>query len=132
MGKIQRTDAKINASLIKKRAIELFEQNGSMPLQSQVAKDLNLSRQTVAKYWASMSQDFSKMVAPYRILTPKVIEATFKSATDLENGSSADRKLWLQVVEGRMGGDDVNSTDGITINIMAASDSTTNIQVNKD
>ena len=110
--------------------LEAFEATGNVPTNQAVCDALDLSMATVSKYRQDFKADFGKIAQQYQVFTPKVIEATLKSATDLENGSSADRKLWFQIIEGRMGGDEVDKSDGITLNIVSTSD--VNVQVNNN
>jgi len=130
MGKVQRADKHINRELIKDAVLTEFHATGKMPSQASVARKLQLDPTTVNRHWKKLADDFSSQIAPYKTLIPSVIEGVYARATDVEKGTAADAKLFLQVVGGVLGGEDTNRSDGITINVIASSDSETNIQVN--
>lgn len=128
MGKLQRTDAKVNSSLIKSAVLAHFNAEGSMPTQVMVAEKTGLHLQTVKTHWKNLSDAFSDMVQPYRALTPNVLNEHYNTLIDPERANAADRKLWYQIVEGQMGNEGQDRNDAITINVVAVGDS--NIQVN--
>ena len=121
--KVARADAVANRDLIVRTVRDHFERTGTMPAQAEVARKLNLSANTVNKHWSALGEDFKKVVAPYRVLTPKVIEAHFTAATDPEKGTAKDRELWYKYVEGVNMGDD-DGGGGIQINIVTSSEAT--------
>lgn len=128
MGKLQRTDAKVNTSLIKNAVIKHFNRTGEMPTQVVVAEATGLHLQTIKTHWKKLADAFTDMVQPYRALTPNVLREHYNTLIDPERANAADRKLWYQIVEGQMGNEGQDKNDAITINVVAAGDS--NIQVN--
>lgn len=78
---------------------KLLKKNKRAPRQTELAKETGLSKATIQRHIKHFDfQQFSERMKHYKFLTPKVIESLAHNA--IENPmSSADRKLWFQLIE---------------------------------
>ena len=82
--------------LIRECFARKVSEEGKKPQAKEIAKELNLHFNTVTKYLKDIK--FEPAKDELRVLTPKVLEAIYKSA---EAGNSGAQKLWLEVMEGQ-------------------------------
>lgn len=82
--------------LIRECFAKKVSEESRRPQAKEIAEELNLHINTVSKYLKEIK--FEPAKDELRVLTPKVLEAIYKSA---EAGNSGAQKLWLETMEGQ-------------------------------
>ena len=85
----------INHSLIHDSYVKLIKELKRKPTIAEVAKDCNLSHNTIDSHIKDLK--FDPLKHPLRVLTEDVILSIASSA---KSGSAASQKLWMQICEG--------------------------------
>lgn len=94
----ERKDKEANHRVIRDAFLDILKDKVKAPTIKELEAATGLSHNTIKAHLKELK--FEPEQSPWRMLSPEILEAIYKSAISLNPGSQADRKLWMQLVEG--------------------------------